>query len=116
MNELINNDGQSKADQHIELCEPAPDPLGEYLPDDIFALRELVDTFTDRQKDIYEALLVQFSGGQVKITMTELADKWGVSVTRICQERDKIWELIKRKINGTSPSQRSTRTETGLSG
>lgn len=97
MDGILNDEGESNLEKKAQFSVPSADPFDE-PSDRILRLREIAESLTDRQKDIYEALLVQFSGGQVKITMSELADKWGVSVTAICKERDKIVKMIKEAI------------------
>ena len=96
--EMINDDGDSKADQRMDLSEPATDPFGEDTPADIAALRAVAASLTGRMADIYEALLVKYAGGKEKITMTALAKKWHVSVTQICNDRDKIILMIREAI------------------
>ena len=73
--------------------------ISENEPEEIRILREIAGSLEGRQADIYEALLVQYAGGKAKISMTGLARKWGVSVTQICKDRDRILRMIREKIS-----------------
>ena len=99
--ELINEDGDSKADQREDLSVPATDPFNEDAPLDIACLREVAATLTGRLADVYEALLVKYAGGKEKISFTSLAEKWGVSHTQIAYDRDKIFRMIRKAIEET---------------
>ena len=79
--ELVNDDGDSKADQREDLSMPAADPFNTDVPMDIACLREVAASLTGRLADVYEALLVKYAGGKEKISFTSLAEKWGVSHT-----------------------------------
>ena len=77
---------------------PAFDPFAEDEPEEILRLREVGASLTGRLADVYEALLVKYAGGKEKITFTALAEKWGVSVTQIGFDRDKIFRMIRKAI------------------
>lgn len=96
--EMINDDGDSKADQRTDLSMPAPDPFNTDVPADIACLREVATSLTGRLADVYEALLVKYASGKEKITFTALAEKWGVSVTQIGHDRDRIFRMIREAI------------------
>ena len=64
----------------------------------ILRLREVASSLSGRLADVYEALLVKYAGGKEKISMTDLARKWGVSVTQICKDREKVIQLIREKV------------------
>lgn len=98
MDGIYDDEGDEKAEKKSEFSIPAADPFGENEPEEILRLRELAESLNERQKDIYEALLIKYAGGKEQITMTELARKWNVSITRICQERDQIIQKIKKHI------------------
>ncbi len=98
MDGILDDEGDEKAEKNSQFSVPAEDPFGENEPEKILRLREIVESLNERQKDIYEALLIKYAGGKEHITMTELAQKWGISVARICQERDRIIKLIKERI------------------
>ena len=100
--ELINEDGDNKADQQADLSTPTEDPFNEKAPDKIACLREIAATLTGRLADVYEALLVKYAGGKEKITMTSLAKKWNVSVTQIGYDRDKIFKMIREAMKHSS--------------
>lgn len=104
-NDLLYMDGftdkeekHNRLEKKAQFSTPAADPFGENESDEILRLREIAESLNERQKDVYEALLVKHAGGKEQITLTELARKWNVSVERICQERDKIIRMIKRTI------------------
>ena len=103
--EMVNDEGDSKADQRMDLSEPAPDPFDENIPADIAALRTVAASLTGRMADVYEALLVKYAGGKEKITMTALAEKWHVSVTQICSDRNKIIRMIRKAIESAQEEQ-----------
>ena len=98
IDELVNDDGDSKADQREDISVPAADPFDENAPADIAALHEVAASLTGRLADVYEALLVKYAGGMEKITFKVLAEKWGVSHTQIRMDRDKIFRMIRKAI------------------
>ena len=73
-------------------------PFDTEEPEDILRLREIASFLTPRQRDVYEALLIQYAGGKEKISMTDLARKWGVSVTQIYKDRDRIIRRIREAV------------------
>jgi len=89
-------------DRIIGLSVPTVDPLGEDLPDDLLCLQEIAETLTDEFADIYEFLLVKYAGGTEKLSMKEIADKWGISLAQAYKDKDKIIQMIRDKI-GTLP-------------
>ena len=78
---------------------PEDNPFEE-VPETILRLREVAASLNERQTDIYNALLMKYSGGKEKITMSDLAKKWGVSVTRLCRERDRMIKMIRKRLQG----------------
>lgn len=96
--ELINDDGDNKADQREDLSTPVPDPFDENTPDDIACLHEVATSLTGRLADVYEALIIKYAGGKEKISFVSLAEKWGVSHTQIGLDRDKIFRMIRKAI------------------
>ena len=96
---LVNDDGDSKLEKKKSFSVPAFDPFAEDEPEEILRLREVGASLTGRLADVYEALLVKYSGGKEKITFTSLAEKWGVSVTQIGFDRDKIFRMIREAIS-----------------
>ncbi len=96
--ELINDDGDSKADQREDLSTPAADPFDENAPTDIACLHEVASSLTGRLADVYEALLIKYAGGKEKITFASLAEKWGVSQTQIGLDRDRIFRMIRKAV------------------
>ena len=95
---LVNDDGDSQLERKKKFSVPSEDPFAEDEPDEIVKLREIAASLKGRQADVYEALLVQYAGGKEKISMTDLARKWGVSVTQICKDRDRIIRMIREGI------------------
>ncbi len=56
--------------------------------------------FYKRMADVYEALLVSYTGGKAKMSiMREIAEKWGVHLSQICKDREKIIRMIRETIN-----------------
>ncbi len=93
-----NDEGESNMERKLQFTVSIDDPFGENEPEEILRLREIAASLTGRLADIYEALLVKYAGGKEKISMTDLSRKWGVSVTQICKDRDKIIRMIKEKM------------------
>lgn len=98
---LINDNGKSELEKKKCFSTPACDPFAEDEPDEILCLREVGASLTGRLADVYEALLVKYAGGKEKISFTSLAKKWGVSVTQIGFDRDKIFRMIRKAITET---------------
>lgn len=92
------DDEGNEADKSGFFSAAAPDPFGEDEPDDVRSLREFAESLSGRLADVYEALLVMHAGGKEKISMTDVARKWGVSVTQICKDREKIIRMIREKV------------------
>lgn len=78
---------------------PCEDPFGEDTPDEILRLREIAASLTGRLADVYEAMLVRYSGSKERITTEELARKWNVSISQIGKDRAKIIKMIKERFN-----------------
>ena len=95
---FTNEEGESTMDRNEEFSIPAADPFDSDA-DRILRLKEMADSLTGRMADVYEALLVKYAGGKEKISMTELARKWGVSVTQICKDREKIIRMIRELLS-----------------
>lgn len=95
MDGMMDDEGDGKMDREAQFSVPAADPFGEEAPEEILRLREIAASLSGRLADVYEALLIKYAGGQEKISMTDLARKWGVSVTQICRDREKIIRMIK---------------------
>ena len=92
------DEDENETDKSGFFSAAAPDPFGEDEPDDVRSLREFAESLSGRLADVYEALLVMYAGGKEKISMTDLARKWGVSVTQICKDREKVLRLIREKV------------------
>ena len=93
---LLNDDGDSELEKKKSFSIPAFDPFAEDEPDEVLRLREVAASLTGRLADVYEALLSKYACGKERITFTSLAKKWGVSVSQIGQDRDKIYRLIRK--------------------
>ena len=98
---LVFPDGKDMTEFIPNCGIPAADPFDEDLPDDILALREIADSLTGRQADVYEALLVSHAGGQARSSMREIADKWDVHISQVYKDKDRIIRMIKEKIGKT---------------
>ncbi len=96
---LVNDDGDSKLEKKKSFSVPAFDPFAEDEPEEILRLREIGASLTGRPAEVYEALLINHAGGKEKISMTALARKWGVSVTQICKDRDRIIRMIREAVS-----------------
>ena len=97
---ILNDEGETKSEKQFSAPEVNP---FEDVPEMILRLREVAASLSGRQADIYKALLMKYSGGKEKITMSDLAKKWGVSVTRLCQERDRIIKMIRKRLQDQDP-------------
>ena len=102
--EMVNKDGESTADQRADLSEPAADPFDTDVPIDIACLREVAASLTGRLADVYEALTVKYAGGKEKIAFNSIAEKWGVSHTQISYDRDIIFRMIRKAIENARKS------------
>ena len=87
-----------ESDRISGLGIPCEDPFDEDTPDEIQRLREVAASLTGRLADVYEAMLIRYAGGKVRITTEELARKWGVSVSQIGKDRAKIIRMIREKV------------------
>ena len=67
-------------------------------PEEILRLREIAASLSGRLADIYEALLVKYAGGKEKLSMKDIAGKWGVSTARIYTDKDKIIRMIREAV------------------
>ena len=90
-------DDDSETEFMPEFSRNDPDPFGADLPDEVYALRELAETFTGRLGDVYEAMLANLAGGK-RITCRSLAAKWGVTYNRILMDRALIKNRIRKKL------------------
>ena len=95
---LLNDNGDSELEKKKSFSVPAYDPFADDEQDDIRCLREIAASLTGRLADVYEALIIKYAGGKEKITFTSLAEKWGVSVTQIGFDRDKIFRMIREAV------------------
>ena len=98
---MVFDGGDSQADQMEELSMPAEDPFSENEPEDVLRLRELAQSLTGRLADVYEALLVRYAGGKERISMQEIADKWGVHLSQVYYDRNKIIRMIRERIGSS---------------
>ena len=94
---FTDNDGKSRIEKKEDFGVPSEDPFAD-PPDKILKLREIAASLTGRMADVYEALLIKYAGGKEKISMTDIARKWGVSTTQICKDRDKIKQIIRKAL------------------
>ena len=95
-------EGNPEDDRIAELGIPCEDPFGENEPEEILRLREIAASLSGRLADVYEALLVKYSGGKEKLSLKDIADKWGVSTTQIYKDKDKIIQMIRERIRTNS--------------
>ena len=45
--------------------------------------------------DHYEWLLVKYAGGKVKLSMQEIADRWGISLSQAYKDKDRLVRMIR---------------------
>ena len=100
---MVCDNGSSELDKNEDFGVPAEDPFAEDLPDEILKLREIAASLSGREADVYEALLIRYAGGQEKISVPDLARKWGVSERHIYRDREKIVKMIREKIGQRGP-------------
>ncbi len=103
MDGIYDDEGDEKAEKKSEFSIPAADPFGENEPEEILRLREVAASLDGRLADVYEAMLVKNAGGKEKISMSEIARKWGVSAMQITYDQKKIIKMIKDKLGKPSP-------------
>ena len=94
---LMNPDGDSLTEFMPDFGRKDEDPFGTNLSEDVYALRELAATLTGRKRDVYEAMVVNLSGGK-RITNTELAKRWGVYENCIRKDQEQIRRMIRKRL------------------
>ena len=77
-------------------------PEMEPESDAVDKMREYAEGLNPRQKDIYRAMLLKYQGGGIWIRDKELAEKWGVSVTVIRKEKNRIMEGIRKTVKSVN--------------
>ena len=87
-----------ESDRISGLGIPCCDPFGDAMPEDVRQLREFADSLTGRYADIYEFLLVKHAGGQKKLSLKEIADKWGISPAQAYKDKEKIIRMIRETV------------------
>ncbi len=92
---LTGEDGDSLTDCMPDFGRRDENPFDTDLPEDVFKLKELAGTLTDRQQDVLEAMLTNIAGGKTKITNTALANRWGVCEKMIRKEQAAIIKKIR---------------------
>ena len=93
------NESRPKVDKIREYSNPAQDPFDTDLPDNLFALKTVAESLTGRYKEIYEALIISYAGGRVKLSMKDIADKYGVHLSQVYKDRKKIIRMIREAIS-----------------
>ena len=90
-----------ECDRIKSLSIPSDDPFDEDIPDDVLRLKELAATLDAYMADIYEWLLVKYAGGKKKLSLKDIADRWGVSRAKAYQDKDEIIRKIREAIGST---------------
>ena len=94
---LVNVYGEPLTEYIPDFGRRDEDPFGTDLPDEVCELRELAETFTDRQKEVFDAMLTNSAGGKKRITNTELADERNVCEKAIRKSQENIIRKIRKK-------------------
>ena len=95
---MINEEAVPITDFRSDFGYEDQDPFGANLPDDIYMLREIAATLSDRKKAVYEAMLDNLAGGTEKTTNVELARLWGVSESQIRKDQKMIIKMIREAL------------------
>jgi len=97
---ITNSEGEPADEFAGELIRNDEDPFGCDLPEDLYALREIAENLPDRLKPVYEAMLQRAAGGADRITLSEVAQKKGVSYNQVMKDTRAIIRIIREKIGG----------------
>ncbi len=89
-------EGNPECDRISRLGIPSEDPFGTDEPENISRLHELTESLNGLQADIYEWLLVKYAGGQVKLSLKSIADKWDICLSQAYKEKDKLVQMIRK--------------------
>ena len=92
------DEGNPEVDRIPGLGIPCEDPFADDEPDEILQLREVASSLTGRMADIYEWLLVKYAGGKEKLSLADIADKWGISRAQAYKDKDRIIRMIREKV------------------
>ena len=98
---LTFDDGDDECERKHHYSTPAVDPFEDDESKDIHRLREATSSLTGRLADVYEAMLVQYSGGTERISMREIAAKWHVHVSQVYKDQEKIVRMIKKSFESS---------------
>ena len=98
IDEMTNDEDEQITDFRSDCGYEDQDPFGADLSDDIYMLREIVATLSDRRKAVYEAMLDNLVGGTGKTTNVELARLWGVSEGQIRKDQKMIIKMIREAL------------------
>ena len=90
-----------ESDRISGLGIPGEDPFSEDETDDVLRLKELAATLDAYMTEIYEWLLVKYAGGKEKLSLKDIADRWGVSRAKAYQDKDEIIRKIRAAIGST---------------
>lgn len=91
-------EGNPESDRIAGLGIPCADIYGENEPEDVCQLKEVASGLTGLQADLYEWLLVKYAGGEVKLSMKDIADKWDISLSQAYEEKNEIIRIIRETI------------------
>ena len=98
LDQIRNDEGEPADEFASEFIRNDEDPFGCDLPDDLYALREIVENLPDRLKPVYEAMLQRAADGADRITLTDVAHDKGVSYNQIMKDTKAIIKIIKEKV------------------
>ena len=86
----------------MSMRDPAAEAALEAVEnDEVARMKAYAETLTPRQKDIYNAMLMEYDGGGLCTTNLELAERWNVSVTVIRKEQARIREGIRKAVRNS---------------
>ena len=98
LDQVTNAAGEPAEEFADEFIWNDEDPFGCDLPDDLYALREIVENLPERLKPVYEAMLQRAADGADRITLTEVSHNKGVSYNQIMKDKKTIIKIIKENI------------------
>ena len=97
LNGLTFNDGSNQCEWKRCFSAPDAEPFTEEN-EDISALKAFAASLDGYMADLYEWLLVYFAGGKEKLSLKEIADRWGVSRAKAYRDKDDMIQTIREAI------------------
>lgn len=94
---LTFDNGDDECERKHNFSIPAIDPFADE-PEEISALKAFTASLDGYMADIYEWVLVKYVGGTKKLSLKDIADKWGVSRAKAYLDKDEMIRMIKETV------------------